>query len=116
MDAYYHRRGDRTTAHWASLRDTNVSQRLQRLRISSGSAGSLPGSCATKGAQDCSRRRYDGAGSYPAVRGGLLRAGAHPMLVKDEIRSICNLPPDGDLTRDATLKDILPFNEHIEFE
>ena len=112
MDAYYHRRGDRTTAHWASLRDTNVSQRLQRLRISSGSAGS----CATKGAQDCSRRRYDGAGSYPAVRGGLLRAGAHPMLVKDGIRSICNLPPDGDLTRDATLKDILPFNEHIEFE
>ena len=44
---------------------------------------------------------------------GLLRAGAHPMLVKDEIRSIYNLPPDGDLTRDATLKDILPFNEHI---
>jgi hypothetical protein len=38
------------------------------------------------------------------------------MLVKDEIRSICNLPPDGDLTRDATLKDIIPFNEHIEFE
>jgi hypothetical protein len=35
------------------------------------------------------------------------------MLVKDEIRSICNLPPDGDLTRDAALKDILPFNEHI---
>ena len=32
---------------------------------------------------------------------------------KDEIRSICNLPPDGDLTRDATLKDILSFNEHI---
>jgi hypothetical protein len=24
----------------------------------------------------------------PAVRGGLPRAGAHPMLVKDEIRSI----------------------------
>ena len=44
---------------------------------------------------------------------GLLRAGAHPMLVKDEIRSICNLPPDGDLTRDAALKDVLPFNEHI---
>src|SRR5712675_9558 len=47
---------------------------------------------------------------------GLLRAGAHPMLVKDEIRSICNLPPDGDLTRDAILRDILPFNEHIEFK
>jgi hypothetical protein len=37
------------------------------------------------------------------------------MLVKDEIRSICNLPPDGDLTRDAALTDILPFNEHIGF-
>jgi hypothetical protein len=37
---------------------------------SSGSAGSLASSCATKGAHDCSRRRYDGAGSYPAVRGG----------------------------------------------
>jgi hypothetical protein len=36
---------------------------------SSGSAGSLARSCATKGAHDCSRRRYDGAGSYPAVRG-----------------------------------------------
>jgi hypothetical protein len=32
LDAYYHRRGDRSTAHWASLRDTDVSQ-LQRLRI-----------------------------------------------------------------------------------
>ena len=32
------------------------------------------------------------------------------MLVKDEIRSIRNLPPDGDLTHDATLRDILPFN------
>jgi hypothetical protein len=51
----------------------------------------------------------------PAVRGGLPRAGAHPMLVKDEIRSICNLPTDGDLTRDASLNDILPFNEHIGF-
>ena len=26
------------------------------------------------------------------------------MLVKDEIGSICNLPSDGDLTRDAALK------------
>ena len=32
LDAYHHRRGDRSTAHWASLRDTDVSQ-LQRLRI-----------------------------------------------------------------------------------
>ena len=37
---------------------------------SSGSAGSLARPCATKGAHDCSRRQYDGAGSYPAVRGG----------------------------------------------
>ena len=116
MDAYHHRRGDRITAHWASLRDTDVSQRLQRLRILAARQAPLAGSCATKGAHDRSRRRYDGAGSYPAVRGGLLRAGAHPMLVKDEIRSICNLPPDGDLTHDAALNDILPFNEHIEFE
>ena len=35
------------------------------------------------------------------------------MLVKDEIRSICNLPPDGDLTHDAALKNILPVDEHI---
>ena len=33
LDAYHHRRGDRSTAHRASLRDTDVSQRLQRLRI-----------------------------------------------------------------------------------
>ena len=32
LDAYHHRRGDRSTAHWASLRDTDVSQ-LQRFRI-----------------------------------------------------------------------------------
>jgi hypothetical protein len=50
------------------------------------------------------------------AHGGVAQGIAHPMLVKDEIRSICNLPPVGDLTRDATLADILPFNEHIEFE
>ena len=38
------------------------------------------------------------------------------MLVKDEIRSICNLPPDEDFTRDAAVKDILPFNEHVGFQ
>jgi hypothetical protein len=30
--------------------------------------------------------------AIPMFAAGLLRAGAHPMLVKDEIRSICNLP------------------------
>jgi hypothetical protein len=44
------------------------------------------------------------------------RAGVHPMLVKDEIRPICNLPPDGNSTRDAAPQDILPFDEHIGFE
>ena len=47
---------------------------------------------------------------------GLLRAGAHPMLVKDEIRPISNLPPDGNSTRNAALQDILPFDERIGFE
>jgi hypothetical protein len=38
------------------------------------------------------------------------------MLVKDEIRVLCNLPPDGDLTRDAAREDIRPFDGHIGFE
>ena len=43
-------------------------------------------------------------------------AGVNPMLVKDEIRPLCNLPPDGNSTRNAALQDILPFDEHIGFE
>jgi hypothetical protein len=44
-------------------------------------------------------------------------AGVHPMLVKDEIRPVCNLPPGGNsTTRNAALQDILPFDEHIGFE
>jgi hypothetical protein len=39
------------------------------------------------------------------------------MLVKDEIRPVCNLPPGGNsTTRNAALRDILPFDEHIGFE
>jgi hypothetical protein len=38
------------------------------------------------------------------------------MLVKDEIRPISNLPPDGNSTPNAALQDILPFDEHIGFE
>jgi hypothetical protein len=46
----------------------------------------------------------------------LFGAGVHPMLVKDEIRPICNLPPDGNSTRNAAPQDILPFDKHIGFE
>jgi len=50
-------------------------------------------------------------GFNPAVR-----SRSAPMLVKDEIRPISNLPPDGNSTRNATLQDILLFDEHIGFE
>jgi hypothetical protein len=50
-------------------------------------------------------------GFNPAVR-----SRSAPMLVKDEIRPISNLPPDGNSTPNAALQDILPFDEHIGFE